>query len=259
MSGFAPQGFPQPPTPHEPLPTKPTRISWLAVASHLSLGLVTLGLAFDEKFAAGRVAFAGDQWRTAFGVAGAFLTFLALRGLYRSISGYTATFTPEYFRRVRIRGALLFLLGVFFLLASQNEAIGERTITFDSWARPAFITAGCYLMLVGLVQQVNPTRNLRMQKLRQGEGVHGVGRILRVHATETTSNDSPMVKVDLEIDVNGRTHEASDRIVMDRAEIARLVPGSTVEVFVHLTDPGVFHVDWKSWKPPAATRSGGLS
>jgi hypothetical protein len=223
---------------------------WFMILFHLPLGLVPLALAMSEDFAAGKATFAGDTWRITLGAVGAGLTFLALRGIVRNLSDNVPKITPERQRRARVSGSILFLVGQGFLLASGFDGIGDSTVSFHSWTKPFFIVGGIYLMLMGLVFQANPKRLLGRERITKGEGNHGIARILRAGDTGMSVNNQPQVTIDFEIDVNGRVHQASDKIVMERAKLALLIPGSTVDVLVDQVDPNVFHVYWDSWKPP---------
>lgn len=222
----------------------------LLTLMHLALGGMTVAVAVDEGFAGGKAAFDNDVWRIVFGLVGSGLVPLALRAFVRSLSGGSRKLTPQLYRRGALWGRVLIGLGLVFLAMAVVEPFGDVTVAFSGWAKPFYAAGGAYLMLMGLVLQWNPTRHLRQQRVARGEGRPGVARIVSASDTGTSVNDAPQVKIDFELDVGGQTHLVSDRIVMERAKLALLIPGSTVDVLVDRADPNVFHIDWDSWKGP---------
>ena len=244
------------PMQYEELPAGSAASGWIFVLMHLAVGGVSLGAAVSEDFAAGRVLFANTAWRVLLGLVGALLVVLAVRGITRTGSNDRARLTPELRQRVRLRGWMLVLVGGFLALCALAPPLGDRTIAFDSWTRPFYVVGGAYLALLGLLFQWNPTRTIRQARVARGEGRPGTARILRADDTGLTVNDDPQVKIDFEITLDGYAHQASDKIVMDRAKLALLIPGSTVNVLVDRVDVNVFHVDWDSWQPPQAMQGG---
>ncbi len=218
---------------------------------HLAVGGVALWLAADESFAAGKATFASDAWRYVLGAVGAVLTFLAVRGIMRAAGAQTRRLTSEVRRTARRRGLALALVAAWLFAAAVVDPVGRETVAFDSWAAPFFATGAVYLALLGLSMQFDPTGTLRRQRLREGYGAAGVATIVRAGDTGTIVNEQPMVEIEFEIDVDGRKLHATDRMVMEQAKLALLIPGSTVEVLVDRGDPRVFHVDWNSWRGPA--------
>lgn len=246
--------FPEPgqPVVEPDVTTSPPGASGLFFGTlHLVLGGLSVALAVNEGFAAGVAAFAEDVWRIAFGVVGAGIAGLGLRGLVRTLGGSTRTLTADVRRRARANGRAIFVIGLWFLLCVLADGVGRNSVSFDSWAEPAYALGGVYLMLGGLGLQLDPTKSLRRNRVQQGDGLHGTATIVRANDTGASVNDAPQVKIDFEIDVNGRVTQASDKIVMQRAKLALLIPGSTVDVVVDRADPAVFHVDWDSWRAPA--------
>ena len=248
MSSFPPPDVSDP-MQHEEISAGGRGAGWFLIVMHLAVGGVTLALAISPEFASGRAAFADDVWRILFGVVGGLLTFVAIRGISRSQT-QGERLTPERRRRAKVVGVVLIAIGGVFFSLGVSRSLGEQVILFESWAKPFYITAGIYLFLVGLGLQWNPTRALRQQRVQQGQGRHGTARILRANDTGLTVNDDPQVKIEFDITVDGQVHQASDKIVMDRAKLALLIPGSTMDVLVDLIDPTVFHLDWDSWRPP---------
>jgi hypothetical protein len=219
---------------------------------HLALGGVTVALAVDEGFAQGKAAFASDAWRAVFGLVGAVLSFLAVRGVLRSLRDERRRLTPELLRHGQRWGRVLIVVGIAFFVLAVVKPLADETVAFAGWAKIVYIVGGVYLALMGLVLQWNPTRHIRQQRVAKGDGRPGVARIIRASDTGTSVNDAPQVKIDFELEVGGQTHLVSDKIVMERAKLALLIPGSTVAVLVDRVDPNVFHIDWESWKAPAA-------
>lgn len=237
---------------YEEMPARSGAGGWLFVLLHLAVGGVSLGLALSEDWAAGKAEFSGDAWRGVLALVGAGLTFLALRAAVRTVQGRSPKLTPALHRRARNRGRVLILAGAGLFTMALVAPVADVTISFSGWAKPFYAGAGVYLTLMGLAFQWNPTRTIREQRVRAGEGRPGIARIVRAGDTGVSINDAPQVKIDFEIEVGGRTHLTSDKIVMERAKLALLIPGSTVNVLVDRVDPNVFHVDWDSWKPPAS-------
>lgn len=224
--------------------------------AHLAIGGVAVALAVDEGFAEGKAAFAADAWRWFLGGVGAVLGLLAVRGLMRAAAGYQKTLTPEVRRSAARRGRVLIVVGLWLFATTVSAPLAEETVAFDSWVKTLFLLGGLYLTALGLSLQIDPTGPLRRQRLEQGYGAAGTATILRANDTGTTVNDAPQVQIDFEIESEGRTFEASQRVVMDQAKLALLLPGSTVNVLVDRGDPRVFDVDWNTWEaPPARERS----
>ena len=223
---------------------------WVFALMHLALGGVTVALAVDEGFAQGKAAFASDAWRAVFGLVGAVLSFLAIRGVLRSLRDERKRLTPELHQRGQMWGRVLIVVGSAFFALAVVEPLADETVAFAGWAKVFYIVGGVYLTLMGLILQCDPTRHIRQQRVAKGQGRPGVARIVRASDTGTSVNDAPQVKIDFELDVGGQTHLVSDEIVMERAKLALLIPGSTVNVLVDRVDPNVFHIDWDSWKAP---------
>lgn len=237
-------------TDYEEIPAKSGAGGWFLALLHLALGGVSLALSIDEGFADGKASFESDAWRFLLGLVGATLTFLALRALVRSISGPNRKLTPELHRRAALRGRVLIVVGSAFFAMAVIGPLADATIAFSGWAKPFYVVGGIYLVIMGLVFQWNPTRFIRQQRVAKGEGRPGVARIRSASDTGASVNDAPQVKIEFELEVGGQTHLVSDKIVMERAKLALLIPGSTVNVLVDRVDPNVFHIDWDSWKGP---------
>jgi hypothetical protein len=223
---------------------------WIIHLIHLTVGAVAAGLAFNADFAAGKATFASDAWRVAFGAGSAVFAFLALRGLVRVTGDKSFTLTPELRRRARRRGAAIGLFGAWLFASATLDLIAEETVAFESWAEPFFLVGGLLLVAQGLSFQLDLTRGLRRRQLRSGPTVPGTARILGLKEIATTGDATPVVDVQLEIEVNGRVYTANDRIALPSAAVAVLAPGSTVDVVVDLVDPHVFEVDWNSGRGP---------
>lgn len=254
MSGFGVEVPEHPPNPGDAeTPLGRGVATWIFLLAHLMLGVTALGFALSSDLAHGRAAFASNVWRVPLGLAGAFLAYRALRAIVRMGSGGVIRISPELRHRARINGWVLVLIGAGFLIAALSEALGADSVHFTSWARPFFVAGGIYLILWGLSQQWDPTRSLRRQRIERGEGIPATARILRANDTGVSVNDAPQVKIDFAIDLDGQTYEASDKIVMQRAKLALLIPGATVPVLVDREDRSLFHVDWDGWQAPGTT------
>jgi hypothetical protein len=237
--------------PYEQMPARSGAGGWLFMLMHLALGAVTVALAVSPDFAAGKASFASDAWKAVFGLVGAALVFLAIRGWVRSLRDERPRLTPQLFRRGKLWGRILIGLGLVFFALAVVDPVADETVAFSGWVKTVYVVGGVYLVLMGLVLQWNPTRHIRQQRVARGEGRPGVARIVTASDTGVSVNDAPQVKIDFELEVGGRTHLVSDKIVMERAKLALLIPGSTLSVLVDRVDPSVFHIDWSSWKAPA--------
>lgn len=234
-------------------PTIPKPGAWGFVfgIAQVAMGSVAFALAFDEGFAAGKVRFAADGWRIGLGVAGAVLALLSVRGLLRVASALTQTLTPQMRKRIRRRGTIMAVIGAWLFAATAIDPVGRATVTFDSWAEPFFSVGGVYLVVVGLSFRLDITRGLRLRQLEQGPSVPGTATILGASELGTFVDERPIMEVRLEIDVNGRVHPATTRVVLEPDKVALATPGSTVDVVVDLVDPEVFEIDWNTWRGPA--------
>ena len=223
---------------------------WFVHLIHLAVGAVAAGLAFNADFAAGKATFASDGWRVGFGAVSAVFAGLALRGLVRVTGDKSFTLTPALRRQGRRRGAAIGLFGAWLFASATFDVVAEQTVAFDSWTSPFFLIGGLLLVVQGLSFQLDITRGLRRRQLGSGPTVPGTARILGMKEIATTGDDTPVVDVQLEIEVNGRVYPANNRIALPREAVAVLAPGSTVDVVVDLVDPQVFEIDWNSGRGP---------
>lgn len=238
-------------TQFEELTARPGAGTYVFALAYVFVGVVSIGLALDDGFAAGKVAFAADAWRAVLGGFGVLLAFLGARGFVRTLTGHRRQLTPELHRRAATRGKILLVVGAGLLAIAVIPAFRDETIDFSSWTKPLYIATGILFIVQGLAMQWNPTRFIRQQRIARGEGRPGTVRIVRASDTGTSVNDMPQTRIEFELEVGGQTHLVSDKIVMERAKLALLIPGSTMNVLVDRVDPNVFHIDWDSWKPPA--------
>ena len=235
----------------EELPQGSGPASWLFPLMHLAVGVTAIGLAISPGFAAGKADFSSGTWKVILGLVGAGLTLLAARAVVRTIANERVRLTPELRKRARLNGAIVGTLGAFLVATSLVSPIAERTVSFASWAKLLFAVGGIYLVLLALLIQWNPTKSIRKQRVQRGQGVPGTARIVRANDTGVSVNDEPQVKIEFDLSVDGQSYSVSDKIVMQRAKLALLIPGSTVKVLVDRADPNVFHIDWDSWQPPS--------
>ena len=238
-------------TQYEQIPGRSGAGGVILAGMHFALGGVALALALSEDFARDLASFANDGWRAVFGAIGAVLVFLAVRAIVRSQRAEPTALTPQLHRRAALRGRILIAVGVAFF-AMGLGLLSDSTIALHGWTRPFYAVGGVYLALLGVVFQWDPTRHIRRQRVSKGEGRPGVATIRRASDTGTSVNDAPQVKIEFDLEVGGRTYEVSDKVVMERAKLALLIPGATVNVLVDKVDPNVFHIDWDSWKAPTA-------
>lgn len=238
-------------TNYEEVPARSGFGGYLFAALYVAFGAVSIALVVDEEFAQGKADFSGDVWQAALGLVGGLAGFLGLRAFVRAMQGDRPRLTPELHQRAARRGKVLIVVGVALFAAAVVPAVGDNTVAFSDWAVPVYIAAAVMFVVQGLVFQWNPTRFIRQQRVAKGQGRPGIARIVRASDTGTSVNDAPQVKIDFELEVGGQTHLVSDKIVMQRARLALLTPGSTVNVLVDQVDPNVFHIDWDSWRAPA--------
>lgn len=237
-------------TQYEEMPARSGSGGYVLALIYVAFGVVSVLFALDEGFRRGKVEFSNDVWRVVLGAIGVLAAFIGVRALVRAARGERRSLTPELHQRGARRGKILIAVGVGLLAAAIVPAIGDATVAFSGWAKLVYIVAGALSVLLGLVFQWNPTRYIRQQRVARGQGRPGVARIVSASDTGASVNDAPQVKIEFELDVGGQTHLVSDKIVMQRARLALLIPGSTVNVLVDQVDPNVFHIDWDSWKGP---------
>lgn len=225
---------------------------WIFIASEIVVGGCAVGFAASPEFAADRVTFASDVWRFALAALGAGLLILAARGITRMVGGAKALYDPRTIARRRKIGAVFASAGLGLILINAVPPLAERTITFSSWAKGIFLAAGIQFLLLGLAAQLNPAKGLQRQRLRKGQGRHGTATIIRAEDTGMLINSRPQVKIELMIEVAGSApYRAEDKIVMQQAKLALLIPGSTLDVTVDQSDNALFHIDWGSWRGPS--------
>ncbi len=196
--------------------------------------------------------FANDFWRGALAVTGAVFSFIFIRALFRLLQGYRPRLDEQGRRRLKLKGKLFALLGLWLLALAFVPALGSEAIALPLWHKIGYGITGALNLLVGVVSQSDPARHLQMQRVRSGEGVRGRARILRANDTGAIVNDMPQVRIDFSIEVEGRDpYETTDKIVMQQSKLALLIPGSTVGVTVDQVNPHVFHLDWDDWQGPS--------
>lgn len=135
---------------------RPSTPTFVLILFNLALGFLSIVFALDENVAEGKVAFANDAWRWALGAAGAFIAYRAARALVRTINAATVDLSPAHFRRARVNGLVLELIGWGFILAAWNHDLGQRSVAFFSWAKPVYGAGGILLVLTGLLQFMKP-------------------------------------------------------------------------------------------------------
>lgn len=224
-------------------------VDWSLFAGDAFVGAASLSLALRGDTPD---VFAAEVWRVVLGAMGALFTFVSLRFVLRAARGYQPPGGPERLRRAQRNGKFFALLGLWLLALALIPAVGENTIDLEPRLKVGYGIAGALNLLVGLVIQWDPTRFLQHQRVREGVGVKGRARIVRANNTGVYINESPQIEIDLRIEVEGREpYDASDKIVMQQAKLALLVPGSSVGVTVDTVDPTVFHLDWDDWRAPS--------
>jgi hypothetical protein len=215
----------------------------------LAVGGFLVAVAVDDGFASSAVTFGADWARFLFAVLGTFLAAIGVRGWFKVITGSKPD--PQAFadrprvKRLKAVGRLHVVIGAF-LLFTGIVGIGDSVVVVEAgWAKAVFIVAGAWMVLVGLVFQVDLQPVMKKQLLQTGRGKPGRARILEVKDTGWTVNDSPRVELELEITPeNGSPYIAALKGTVPRLSIGRLVPGDTVPVLIDETDPNSFIIEW---------------
>ncbi len=242
-----------PPAPEfEPHVVKPSAAGLVIILFTGAIGVLSFAFALNPDFADGLVHFAGDAYRVGLAIIGGFLTFLAARGVARMLRGDKTLYDRSTHQRAKNIGLVLVLIGVVLLVAAAVTPVGEATVLFSGWTKPVYIVFGVLTLPMGLLQQWNPTKFHRRQRVAAGEGRSGTAKILRASDTGMLINSRPQVEIDVEISVGGAPpYAAKTKHVMEQSKLALLIPGSTVEVTVDVVDASVFEIDWDRWTAPA--------
>lgn len=237
------------PAPVEGAPARLSPGTLVQIAGDAFVAATALSLAIGES----EGVFASDVWRAVLGATGALFAFVAVRALVRVAQGYRPRLDEDGRRRSRRKGKVFAALGLWLLALALVPAVSENAIALETWHKIGYGITGAMNLIVGLIVQWDPTKLLQAERVRSGDGLKGRARILRANDTGTSVNDAPQVKIDFILEVDDREpYEASDKIVVQQAKLALLIPGSTLGVTVDRVNPEVFHLDWDDWRAPSA-------
>lgn len=221
-------------------------------AARLAFGALSVALAIDGGWTGGDVAFASEGWRVAFGVVGAFVALLGLRGFVRAINGQRGLVTPQYLRRRRAYGAVVFVIGLWYEIASWSDGVVRLGLGLDWWAGPVYGFGGLALMLQGLALQVDPTPFIKRSHLMQGGGEVVTATIVGARDLGAIRGGRAKVQLDFTMDAGNGVERHSAKWMMDRARLAR-IEGGTVDVVVDRSDPTVWVVKWDTLREGPGT------
>jgi hypothetical protein len=136
-------------------------------------------------------------------------------------------------------GALFFGLGVVFLLAS-NQSEGATNGTF------LFLGGLFGLMGIGFIaiDLMRFRSELKTDRLRIS-GLKGTARVLGVRDSNITINNSPMVNLDLGVNIPGQPpFHTRKRTVISRLSVGALMPGAVLPVLADPSKPTDVVIDW---------------
>lgn len=132
------------------------------------------------------------------------------------------------------------LPGVFGLSTAEGELLGLGITALT------FIPVGLVFSAIGLVSAANARRDARLGRV----GLRGRATIEAVSNTNVTVNDNPMVKLELAVQVSGRSpYRLSKRATVPRLAAGLLAPGATVPVRVDPEDPDEMRIEWNDLVP----------
>ncbi len=151
-------------------------------------------------------------------------TLLGLIFLVLGLGMAVATFLPGAFGLPTEEGALL--------------GLGITALTF--------VPVGLVFSAIGLVSAANARREARLGRL----GLPGRATIEAVSDTGVTVNDNPMVKLELQVSISGRSpYRVSRRATVPRLAAGLVTPGASVPVRVDPEDPDELRIEWNGLSP----------
>ena len=229
-----------------------TRSFWYSVL-RIAFGGLSVALAIDNGWAGDDVVLANDSWRIAFGVVGATVGLLGLRGFLRYWRGYMWEVTSKSLRRRRLYGGGVALIGLWYSIAAWSDGAVRLGLGLDGWAGAIYGIGGAVLVMQGLALQVDPTPFLRKSRVQKGDGAVVTATILR--ATDLgTLKGKAKVQVEMTMDLGGGVEHHSAKALLDRSTLAR-IEEATVDVVVDRANPTVWAVQWDTLReaPGAGT------
>ncbi len=211
----------------------------------LAHSVLLVALAVSPSFAEGRATFHAEWARFLTGVLGVLLGAVALRGLLRSLRGWSPP-PMEGSRRTRGRvvGILFMDVATVLMLVVFVTPIAEATVELHGWVRwYVGVMAVLYLML-GLVFFIVARPQASTQS-RSTPRNPGRAVIHEVRDTGITSGDSPRVELDLDISADGDDpRRITWKGYVPRLAIGRLVPGDELPILVDPLDIDNIEIEW---------------
>lgn len=221
--------------------------------ARLAFGSLSVALAYDSGWAEGDVAFASDRWRVAFGVAGALVALLGLRGLVRAINGHQRQVTPGSLRMARALGAVLFVIGLWYEIAAWSDGVVRLGLGLDWWAGPVYGFGGLALMLQGLALQVDPTPFIKRSRLMHGDGNVVTAPIVRATNLGAIRGGKAKVEIEFTMDAGNGVERHTAKWFVPRSRLAQ-IEGGTVDIVVDRVDPTVWVVKWDTLREAGTGR-----
>ena len=139
-------------------------------------------------------------------------------------------------------GAIFALLGGIFLVASSSAQGDDGTFLFLGGL---FGIMGLSFLATDLVRFRG---ELKKDRLRVS-GLHGTARVVGVSDTNITVNNSPMVNLDLQVQIAGRQpFRARRRTVISRLSVGALSEGAVIPVLADPARPTDIVLDWDAFR-----------
>ena len=211
------------------------------------VGLLVLGYGILRMSATGDTECVGDEclddlWFLAFPVgimamtAGLIIGSWALSAI-RAERGASGPF--RVFGTMTGLGAVFLVMGVFFGIGYSQA--GEA-------ADGTFLFLGILFGVLGLcfigIDLLRFRGELKTDRLRVS-GLHGTAKVVAVHDSNVTVNNSPMVSFDLDVTVPGQPpFRVRKRTVISRLSVGALLPGAVVPVLADPANPRDIVIDW---------------
>src|SRR5215210_1263208 len=156
-------------------------------------------------------------------------------------------------------GLVFLVLGLGFALATLVPGTfglpsdGEAPLTFGILAL-TFVPIGLVFSAVGIVAAAGMRRERRLARI----GLPGHALVHSATDTGVTVNGNPRVRLELEVEVPGRSpYRVSRSVTVPRLAVGAVTAGGSLPVRVDPQDPESLAVDWtRAGAPVVASQSG---
>jgi hypothetical protein len=156
-------------------------------------------------------------------------------------------------------GLVFLVLGIGFALATLVPGSfglpldGEALLTFGILAL-TFVPIGLVFSAVGLVAAAGARRERRLARI----GLPGHALVHSATDTGVTVNGNPRVRLDLEVQVPGRSpYRLTRSVTVPRLAVGAVTPGGSLPVRVDPEQPESLSVDWsRAGAPLVASQTG---